>query len=175
MKIRLISMRALIEEAFFPERVLDYCSRCENYNMHFACPNHQFNISALLNRYPFVLVISHNLPVNIDEYYYWRDIIDPILMGYENKLMGQSLLAGSCRNCDFCFNKGAQDCEFPQLLRYSLESLGFDLSALLAQFFNEELNFRTDNLNLVYGMLLKQRPDQIYLSELEGELLGISY
>ena len=174
MKKRLISMGALIEEAFFPETVLECCSSCENYNLHFACPDHQFNVARFLSSYPYALIISHKMQVKIDEYFYWRDVIEPILLQYEKKLNGQSLVSGSCRNCDFCFDQGALDCENPDLMRYSLESLGFDVSTLLESFFNETLNFSSDGLHLVYGMLLKQKPDPIDLSELEGELLGLS-
>lgn len=172
--MRLIGMGVLIEEAFLPRKVLAHCRRCENYNMHFACPDHQFNVSAFISGYPFVLLVSHQMPVHMDEYFYWRDIIEPILLHYEEKLKGQSLVAGSCRNCDFCFDKGAQDCENPDLMRFSLESLGFDVSILLNKFFKEKLDFSPDRLHLVYGMLLKQRPDPIDLSELEGELRGLS-
>lgn len=174
MKMRLISMGALIEEALLPEKVLDYCSRCENYNLHFACPDHQFSIPLFLSSYSYALIISHKMQVQIDEYFYWRDIIEPILLQYEKKLKGQTLLSGSCRNCDFCFDQGALECENPSLMRYSLESLGFDVRTLLEGFFNETLNFSSDGLHLVYGMLLKQKPDPIDLSELEGELLGLS-
>lgn len=174
MKIRLLTMGALVEETFSPQVIHDYCRSCENYNMHFACPEHRFNIPHFLDAYPFVLVISHRIPVKQDEYFFWRDILEPVLMSAEKRFQGQVLLAGSCRNCQFCFDKGAQECESPQLMRYSLESLGFDVKKLLEHFFKEELLFKSDELHLVYGILLKQRPDPIELQELEEELRELS-
>lgn len=174
MKIRIISMRTIIEEAFLPHIVHDYCSRCENFNLHFSCPSHQFNIPAFINQYSFALIISHKIAAQYDEYYYWRDLIDPTLLKYEKIMRGQALLAGSCRNCDFCFDKGAEKCTSPSLLRYSFESLGFDVAAILEEFFNERLSFDMGTLHLVYGILLKEKPDPIDLNELEGELSGLS-
>lgn len=175
MEIRIISMASFIEEVFNPSLVHDYCSKCDNYNMHFACPQYDFSIPALLSKYSKVMVISHRLDARLDEYFYWRDLIDPLLMSYEGKLNGQALLAGSCRNCNFCFDKGALECSSPELLRYSFESLGFDVSAIVEKYFKIRLDFDSKSLHLVYGMLLELGADPIVLKELEGELNELSY
>lgn len=170
MDIRVVSVDNLIENAFKPHIVHDYCSKCPNYSMHFSCPSHNFSIPAFLANYSHVMIISHRLDARLDEYSYYRDLIDPLLMAHESKFTGQALLAGVCRNCDFCFEDGAQICHNPQLLRYSLESLGFDIARLLQVYFKQELDFDERRLQLVYGMLLKSAPDQIALMEFKGEL-----
>lgn len=175
MEIRVISMASFIEETFNPSLVHSYCSKCDNFNLHFACPPYDFSIPALLSKYRQVLVISHKLEARQDEYFYWRDLVDPLLMSYERKLNGQALLAGSCRNCSFCFDKGAIECSSPELLRFSFESLGFDVASIVDKYFKEKLSFESRSLHLVYGMLLELGADPIVLKELEGELSELSY
>lgn len=174
MKLRLVSREALMDTCFKPDKVLEYCQRCQHYNMHFACPHHQFSMAAFLRPYPYVLLISHKPPGKLDEYFFWRDLIDPILMSYEEELNGLSLLAGICRNCDTCYDKGTQRCSHPKLLRHSFESLGFEVSCILEEYFDESLVFDPARLHLLYGLFLKDRPDPVSLTNLEGDLRGLS-
>ncbi len=174
MKFRLINLELLMEECFNPEKIESLCSMCEYYNQHFACPSHNFNVNYFLSHYRYALVVSHRLKARLDEYFFWRDLIDSLLLSYENKFRGLSLVAGSCRNCNFCFDRGAYECSSPELLRHSFESLGFDVSSILELYFKEKLSFSPDGLHLVYGMLLKDKPEPIILNDFEGELCEIS-
>ncbi len=174
MKLRLVNRDALMDTCFRPDKVIEYCESCHHYNMHFACPHHNFSMAAFLRPYPYVLLVSHQPPGKLDEYFYWRDLIDPLLLSYEAELDGLSLVAGSCRNCDTCYDKGASRCTHPKLLRYSFESLGFEVSCILEEYFDEKLLFQPERLHLLYGMLLKDRPDTVSMMNLEGGLRGLS-
>lgn len=174
MKIRTVSLQLLMEDCFEPALIESYCSLCENYNQHFSCPSHEFSLISYLSNFKYALIISHKLQAKLDEYYFWRELIDPLLLQYESRFHGTSLMPGSCQNCDYCFDRGALECSSPELLRYSFESLGFDVKEILNIYFKEQLIFQPTSLHLIYGMLLKEKPDPLTLNDFQGDLYELS-
>ncbi len=176
---RRISTQSLLEAAYRPDEVLLYCQSCPNYEANFSCPEHEFSTAHYLQRYPYVLLFMQTLPLTpgadpLETFYDCREYIDPVLMEFERRLHGETLLPGCCYNCsDDCSALDAQECLQPSIRRYSLESLGVDINRMLQFFFDTPLIFQDDQMTFVYGFLLKDAPDPIRLVELESELQSI--
>lgn len=175
---RLIGTETLVAAAFRPDIVESYCEHCVNYESNFSCPSHSFSTAHYLTRYPYVLVYVHTIPLapGADPQLFFdelRELIDPALMEFERRFHGEALLPGCCRNCsDDCSRLGAQECRTPELLRYSLESLGIDIDQMLRFFFESPLRFSDEQMTFVYGFFLSSPPDPIRLVELESELIN---
>lgn len=57
---------------------------------------------------------------------------------------------GACTACSVCLKTMDKACHQPQHLRYSLESLGFNVSDVLEQFFNQKLEWTKGELPSVF-------------------------
>lgn len=65
------------------------------------------------------------------------------LLKYERRAAGViSIPPGSCSYCKSCAKARGERCLYPEKLRYSLEALGFLVSAVLDVFFDYEIDWR---------------------------------
>jgi predicted metal-binding protein len=178
-QMRYIGTQSLLEAAYKPDVVEQYCLQCPNYESNFSCPSHDFSTGLYLQRYPSALLIMHTLPAipgvdPLEDFFSYREQIDPVLMTFERLFFGEALLPGCCHNCsDDCSALDAQACLNPTVRRYSLESLGVDINSMLEYYFDTTLTFQDERLVFVYGFFLKDSPDPILLTELESELQSI--
>lgn len=175
------SVDDLIQSSWDLETVSGYCRSCEFYQRNFSCPPQQFDILQYLKPFNRVLLVAHELaldparPMSLAEHFYSRkQCIDQRLMQLEKQYpQNLVLLPGQCQNCQpSCGTSGLAGCAQPELKRYSLESLGFNVATLLNTYFDKELTFTEDRVILVYAILLRDTPDSDTIEQWKGYLRG---
>lgn len=164
---KIVSTESFMNLTWRPDTVWQYCKECERYDVHFSCPEHAFNISTYVYAYPIVWIfMSHIMDHKsfgnsiTQRFFHYRDLIDPQLMYMESQIPGsKAILPGQCRNCsNSCDTDLTPECRYPELLRYSFESLGFDVNAILETNFYKKLTFKSGEHILVYGLFLSEEP-----------------
>lgn len=173
-ELRQVLTEHLMETSWDLESVEAYCEMCSKYNVHFSCPHHEFHIPDYLSPYPHALIVVQSFRDALSSnrtfkqrFLHYRTCIDQALMRTEKHLDGSKvLLPGQCRNCmDDCHHTDADTCYHPELIRYSYESLGFNVDSMLRHYFNKKLTFTEGELIYVYGLLLKKPLDMMQLDK----------
>lgn len=148
-----IRIDQLLEDYFDRDKILGYCKACPNYKKNWSCPPHQFDEKVFLKEFKYIHLIGRQYQVPKNDI---RKIRDPkaisdyctqkseamkvmtwkTLLEIENELTGViGLIPGSCPICPAqgmtCSRESDQPCRFPNLMRYSLESLGFNVADLI--------------------------------------------
>lgn len=143
----------LMEEYFNREKTLGYCKECPNFAKYWSCPPYTFDEAIFLKQFKYMHIIGRQFEVPRDDL---RNIRDPeavkaystekqeamkvmtwkTLLEVENEVAGaMGLIPGNCPICEIqgmqCARKLNQPCRHPSLMRYSLESLGFNVVDLL--------------------------------------------
>ncbi|MBC3803653.1 hypothetical protein GH808_04295 [Acetobacterium fimetarium] len=143
----------LMEEYFDREKTLGYCKQCPNFSKYWSCPTYIFDEAIFLKQFKYMHIIGRQFEVPRDDI---RNIRDPkeisryctekldamkvmtwkTLLEIENEVEGAiGLIPGNCPICEIqklpCARKSNQPCRNPGLMRYSLESLGFDVASLV--------------------------------------------
>lgn len=171
----------LLNTAWDLKQVESDCMQCKNYDVHFSCPHHEFNIPDYLHQYQYALIVSHAIPIDQarpmtldDTFYFHKKHLDWVLVHHESDMPGSmAIIPGPCQNCQpTCETSHFTVCPNPDLLRYSYESLGFDVSTILKVYFDKELTFSNDQVQFVYGYLLQSPLSQQQLADLKGQLNG---
>lgn len=171
----LLETTVLLEASLDEPRVFSYCEACPDYGLNPSCPKHSFKTTEYLKTYPYVLVVLHTFTKDdsldtAQSFYRKRSLVEPLLMKLEStETHPVAVISGSCNNCVNDCNK-TTGCFNPDLLRYSFESLGFDVSIITEEFFQQELSFDCDQLMMVYGLLFKDHPSPEQIFELENML-----
>lgn len=70
--------------------------------------------------------------------------MDKFMRGLEDTLGGVILSNGSCRRCNPCNKKKGEYCKKPKEMRYSMESLGLNVSEISNEFFTHSLLWYKD-------------------------------
>jgi len=140
------------------DTILSYCLDCFNYGKNYSCPpfnQHPIELyknNKYLKVYIFTYANSDNL--NIDNLYsIVRKKLDLAIFDYESKTFSTALIPGRCLLCDPCKKIYNEKCLFPDKIRHSLETLGFQISTLLLDELNYELKWNNNDLTLVFGFL----------------------
>ncbi|WKY44150.1 DUF2284 domain-containing protein [Eubacteriaceae bacterium ES2] len=148
-----ISMDRLIEDYFDRNKTLGYCKACPNYSKVWSCPPYQFDEAIFLKEFKYMHIIGRQYEVPRNDIRLIRDpqaISDyctekmeaikvmtwQTLLEIENEVEGAvGLIPGNCPVCKVqgmeCTRESGQPCRFPKLMRFSLESLGFNVVDLV--------------------------------------------
>ncbi|WKY47456.1 DUF2284 domain-containing protein [Eubacteriaceae bacterium ES3] len=148
-----ISIDRLMEEYFDRDKTLGFCKACPNYSKIWSCPPYQFDEELFLKQFKYMHIIGRQYEVPRNDIRLIRDpkaISDyctekmeaikvmtwQTLLEIENEVEGvMGLIPGSCPVCQVqgmeCARKSGQPCRFPKLMRFSLESLGFNVVDLV--------------------------------------------
>ncbi|MBC3886808.1 hypothetical protein GH810_00560 [Acetobacterium paludosum] len=143
----------LMEEYFDREKTLGYCKECPNFSKYWSCPTYTFDEAIFLKQFKYMHIIGRQFEVPRDDI---RNIRDPqeindyctekleaikvmtwkTLLEIEDEVEGAlGLVSGNCPICEIqkmpCARKSNQPCRNPNLMRYSLESLGFNVASLV--------------------------------------------
>jgi len=143
----------LMEEYFDRNKVLGDCKACPNYAKYWSCPPYAFDEAIFLKQFKYMHIIGRQFQVPPDDI---RNIRDPkaiadycteklqaikvmtwkTLLEIENEVEGaMGLIPGNCPICEAqgleCARKTGESCRNPKLMRYSLESLGFNVVDLV--------------------------------------------
>jgi len=148
-----ISIERLMEDYFDRDKTLGYCKACPNYSKVWSCPPYQFDEAIFLKEFKYMHIIGRQYEVPRNDIRLIRDpkaISDyctekmeaikvmtwQTLLEIENEVEGVvGLIPGNCPVCQVqgmeCARKSGQPCRFPKLMRFSLESLGFNVVDLV--------------------------------------------
>ena len=158
------------------EKFEGFCKQCKNYGKLWSCPPYNFSIEEYVDRYKYVYIVgvkivfdedtlsSINTKEKISSY------TNETLHFMKNKIMNEmlkleklypnstSLSAGGCNLCENCSKLKNVQCIHPDLMRYSLESLGFDVGGVSSKLLNFELKWATetrlpDYFSLIAGIM----------------------
>lgn len=187
--IKEVSMNDILK-FFNKEKIRKNCENCLSFNKVWSCPNYDFLEEDYLKNYNYVYVLGaklfyneiedlvsklkssnkSNLDISISVYNDLRKITDEKILLLENKFKNtKSLLGGKCSYCEKCTRIENIPCAHPEKLRYSLESLGFDVTAITENILNEKIIFTKDALPeyclSIYALLSK---DKISETEIEN-------
>lgn len=156
-----------------------FCKQCRNYGKVWSCPPYDFSIEEYVDRYKYIYIVgvkivfdedtlsSINTKEKISNY------TTETLHFMKNKIMNEmlkleklypnstSLSAGGCNLCENCSKLKNVQCIHPDLMRYSLESLGFDVGGVSSKLLNFELKWATetrlpDYFSLIAGIMTNE-------------------
>ncbi|SHJ47311.1 Predicted metal-binding protein [Dethiosulfatibacter aminovorans DSM 17477] len=174
-----IRIRDLLDNYWDRGKFLELCKNCGNYGKLWSCPPYDFNIYDHIMQYNYVYIIgtkmifsdktieSNSSENAIREFTKstlekMRNILGEKLLALEDEIkQGKSLYAGSCLLCENCNREDGENCCNVDMMRYSLESLGFDVSKIAGNLLDIELKWASDRLpeyyTLVSAFLSKER------------------
>jgi predicted metal-binding protein len=143
----------LMEEYFNREKTLGYCKACPNFSQYWSCPPYAFDEAIFLKQFKYMHIIGRQFEVSREDL---RNVRDPqavkdyctdklqaikvmtwkTLLDIENEVGGViGLIPGNCPICETqnmaCARKTGEPCRYPSMMRFSLESLGFNVTELL--------------------------------------------
>ncbi|MFZ5354040.1 MAG: DUF2284 domain-containing protein [Bacillota bacterium] len=126
-----------LDSYYNPTVITSYCAGCEKYGRYWSCPPHFFDTQAFVNNYNKALIVGMQVFMDADG----KDFEE--VFHEERRKLGQHMeelaskhegskiiIAGHCYQCDICSRVKNQPCIKPDKLRYSLESLGYEVSSI---------------------------------------------
>lgn len=178
-RTRKTTLDEMMKIGFEPQKIETYCKVCPNYGKNWSCPPHFFERESFLKEYPYIVLIIARLKYSADEILrikgkqevkdYTEQTLFPLRHTfYERlKILEQSRSdlrmfdIGNCGLCETCRREEGRACIRPDELRYSPESLGFDVSLLLEHYFDLKLEWAGETLPSHYISLggLAQKSD----------------
>lgn len=138
-------------------KFLAACAKCPNYGRIGSCPPYDFNVVDYWRAYDSaeILAVQAFVPDALRAQTYSAgdlrlvienlvseacSALDAYLAPMESARPGSRMLsAGKCKRCKDCACAHGQPCRFPDTIRYSIESLGGDVVALVKDLFGLEL------------------------------------
>ena len=174
-----ISMEELKKDYCDREKFEKFCKECRNYGSTWSCPPYNFDVEDYLKNYSYISLVGVkiifdeetldkvNTKEKINDYTtetlkYMKDKIMMELLRVEKRYEGsKSLSAGGCKICDDCSRKNNTQCQHPDMMRYSLESMGFDVGGISSGLLDYELKWATETrlpeyFSLVTGLMTKR-------------------
>lgn len=143
----------LMDEYFDRDKTLGFCKACPNFSKYWSCPTYAFDEAIFLKQFKYMHIIGRQFEVSREDL---RNIRDPqavkdyctdklqaikvmtwkTLLEIENEVDGViGLIPGNCPICETqglaCARKTNEPCRHPGMMRFSLESLGFNVADLL--------------------------------------------
>lgn len=169
--LRAIPMESL-KKYYKPEEIEGNCQNCPSYGRNWSCPPHDFSVMDYMEKYNTAYIVGvkislegfHQKEAAIDYYYKCRHLANRSLLRYEEEIADSAaLLGGHCDLCDSCTREVSAECNHPQKKRHSLESLGFKVSEIIEELFDDKLQWdrgkTPDSLYIVLGVLSNENLD----------------
>lgn len=153
------------------EEFLGYCRNCKNYEKVWSCPSYDFNPEDYWKEYDELLVVARKIIFDEDvdipgSYEIMLEVKQDMsreLYEMEKAYPGSvSLSAGSCNLCekDGCNRLVGEPCRHPDLMRYSIESIGGDVGRTVSKLMGYELEWieegKVPSYYVLVGGLLKK-------------------
>lgn len=177
---------------FKKSTIRGYCKNCPNFQKVWSCPPYDFSEEEYIHNYKFAYIIGaklnysdireyvdklicnsmDNIHISTDIYYKLREIVDKNMFSMENLYNDSKiLLGGKCTLCNECAREKNSPCLHKDKLRYSLESLGFEVSSITENILKDKIIFTGDSLPpyclSIYALFSKE---QLSTKELEMQL-----
>lgn len=164
---------------FKPEEIFGNCENCARYDKNWSCPPRSFAPKEFVTIYEHCYVIGVKFYLSsfaekedaIIAYYSFRKQLNEKLLNSEEQFT--TLFAGHCELCDECSKLNDEDCRYPEKIRYSLESLGFKVSDIIEEFFDDTLQWdgekTPDYLYIVAAILTDRTLDDKTIEEIVAQ------
>jgi predicted metal-binding protein len=156
------------------DKFIVYCKKCNRYNACWACPPFDFDTGYELSHYKTALITGTKIDLAdniIETNKGWelctsltyrimeevRPVLDRQLLSLEKQYPGsRAFFAGSCHICPLgeCARIKKKPCIFPNKVRPSLESFGFDVSQTSAKLLGIEMKWSIDGILPPYFVLV---------------------
>ena len=151
------------------ELIESYCKVCAKYEKCWTCPPFDFCLKELISKYNTIDIYAHKIDIDSDLVYskaeknellssiykQARVVSDENINNVENIACEVlTLYAGSCIICPTCSKCSGLACIYPDKSRYSLESIGFDVSKITSGLFDIELKWGSDDRLPEYLVLI---------------------
>lgn len=146
------------------EKFLEYCKSCQAYNVVYSCPPFEDDVSTYLDDYKFSNLVAAKISFSEEEkkIYVGKDKVraysSEIIISVKNSLHNRMLkiegeienslylAMGSCKECSPCERVKNRPCAHPERMRRSSESVGYDIGAILDNYFDIEMQWSVDKL-----------------------------
>ncbi|MGI6010690.1 MAG: DUF2284 domain-containing protein [Ruminococcus sp.] len=173
-----ISVPEYVEKFVDVPTFLEACKACPNYDRVWSCPSYDFDVIKYWNRYQTFQLLATKITFEEDmlsrtyTQQEIQDILNQVLPPEKKKLSDEllraeklnpgsiSLSAGSCHLCkDGCTKPTGGSCRNPDLMRYSIESLGGNVGLTIEKLLGLNLEWVEEgrlphHFVLVSGLLL---------------------
>ena len=151
------------------ERFLECCERCPNYGKVWSCAPYDFDPLEIWQSFRKLRVIGDRITFGDDrnkegmiraEWEVKHKLLDELL-GMEEQYPGTMLLsAGSCDLCDPCARSQGMRCQHPDLMRFSIESIGGNVAKTIEELCGIEIEWiegdqLPEHFVLVGGLLMR--------------------
>lgn len=172
------------------DKFIGFCKQCRQYNTNWACPPYHFNLSSYLSDYSTVYIIGTKIipdskirqectneeiskkkgfEIIVDA----RKHLDKQLLTLESTYPGsRAFFAGFCILCtQKCTRLAGEPCRYPDKIRHSLESFGFDIGKTASELLHIDLKWSNDGrlseyFTLVSGFFTNQRIKKTSIEDL---------
>ena len=156
--VKTFETRYLIRHYRDTERFESLCRSCPNYGRRWGCPPLADSPYPDIARYPSIDIhlLKIAVPVSSGDSKILTEIIDrhrrdyePLLLTSEKELDGFAVLfTGQCRHCGdtTCARTAGKACRHPDIVRPSLEALGFDLTRIASDLFGTPIQWASNGL-----------------------------
>lgn len=153
------------------EEFLGYCKQCKNYNKVWSCPPYDFEPKKYWESFSTLYVLARKIifepGVDAEKS---MEIMEEVKEDMSRKLYEEekryegsvSLSAGSCSLCKDkgCTRPSGLPCRHPELMRYSIESLGGNVGLTVSKLMGIELEWleegKVPSYFVLVGGLLKK-------------------
>lgn len=169
-----ISLEEYIAKYRDTGKFIEYCKKCNRYNACWACPPFDFDAEKYISSYETVYIIGTKIIIDadvIEENTGWERctrasyrMIEEVRLTLDKKLLeleaslpeSKAFFAGTCHICpaDKCTRLKGKPCIFPDEIRPSLESFGFDISKTSAELLKIEMKWSRDGILPEYFTLI---------------------
>lgn len=159
----------------------EMCNKgCKNYNTKYSCPPRSPKFETIKLHLKYIFVFSLRVKTNNfgnDREYFKLTRANVVLEGratnlirlLEEKILNSyALINGSCRICKRCGLKDNKKCNFPDKLRFSMESTGIDCNKLAEKYLNFNLLWYKNNtapkyVTMMCALLTNINPEKEFL------------
>lgn len=173
-----ISIDSYIKDYRDTDKFLGFCKACNKFGNCWSCPPYNFSTDEYLDNYRYAYIIGTKIIPSDeladgcksidDSIRIGRQLIKDVRKSLDAKLIdiendhtgSKAFFAGTCHVCDVetCTRIVGEPCRFPDKIRYSLESFGFDIGKTTSQLLDIELKWSKDGslpqyLTLVSALL----------------------
>ncbi len=159
-----ITTDELINNYYDREKIENYCKQCENYDKVWSCPPYDFNTEEYVRQFENIYIIgsqiifdkttieSVNTEENIKKYSIEtilkerKKVFEKLLLLESKFPNSKAINSGNCSICKKCTRVNNKKCINESLIRYSLESLGFDVGKITNEILGIELKWSSETL-----------------------------
>jgi predicted metal-binding protein len=140
--------RAELLRFYDPERIQGLCRSCDKYGRFWSCPPFAEAPLGKLPAWSDAVLVTQKTRVDcsstqeslIEQFLSARQTLGDILKRWEVD-GAVALIAGHCSGCAACPRSRGIACVAPDRMRYSLEGLGFDVTALVEALAGQKIDW----------------------------------